>query len=28
VTRMRRALFLAGMSLKNICADEFIQASS
>ncbi len=28
VTRMRRALFLAGMSLKNICADEFTQAGS
>lgn len=28
VARMRRALFLAGMSLKNICADEFVQASS
>jgi ferredoxin-NADP reductase len=28
VTRMRRALFLAGMSLKHICADEFTQASS
>ena len=28
VSRMRRSLFLAGMTLRNICADEFRQASS